>query len=991
MGENVVAEALSAVALAAGRHVVHRGQADPWYGAAEADTHVFSYQKDFAALWGIDGSGAGLRTVAEEFARKKGKQRTDIVVVWDGIPVGNTPPIDTTRYLTPIDWAVALSLSIAKFVSRKSGGAGQESCPDLHILIMDLASQNVANALGVRFVGEYPNRGVMSMPWIRLFRPVVENGGEWDAVNLVKNLVGNPNDKNTFATMREDVGSAESNLDPISRVWSSFLTKPAEADDHHALANLIGPLLLLSDSHRDDKNVQALRCLMQAIGILPEEDSGAGGTVAAAANGLHGDGRPWVERNDMPPGKLKVLLIDDQWRCGWGEVVCKALGASYTPSSGGAEMNEPFLQIGKVDDNVEIKATDSVDWLVDKLAALDSMDQRFSLTLDGGNGDMEAQEILLLDLRLFSGKSIEDEARFVKRLLEIAKKNPDAEYPSRLPYPGFSKEEIEGIDAWTGEAIDSDSGRSEIRDDSRYRRALTLLPRILALTDLSCPIVLFSSTGRRDIIAPLQEISSIVTDFEKPRIETALIADNDNIDRSRTGFVRAFKRARQILDARALIHRLKAAVKTEAGAACVLTSKKGKEIYAEVYLDESGSEVRQGSLTPDSGREMTVGGILALFKNDDEAERFDKSLRCHDTAKTVLKESTEVMRQEQEEQERIRQERGQKREWRTKEEKRRWEEQRKKAKDIFRNNINNTGILEEVVKLAEDSGIELSFVALRGSPGDAVLREGGRVLSEEVADNLWLEMMANVIELAIYHYLSLRFPRCDVSYGVYMPTRVRAVVGKVTDAEKQTHSQLGLSVPDSFPEIKSSYFTLVNQKDANLLVKRIASNYSDASFKPRSTSAQVLMLSGAFDPDLEDCRVLHLIADTLVSKWHSDLLSTSGHVGSNNDGLDEWPLHKGFSGKYGEVLQGVLSANRLALNGNVGRAMAKVAHIKAEDLAGTEPRDIVRGLCSSLLRFANQMTGQDWGVLLGEMEKLSGNDSICAGVEVRQGERRSTP
>ncbi|MBT6226180.1 MAG: hypothetical protein HOI47_05920, partial [Candidatus Scalindua sp.] len=114
---------------------------------------LYSYEDKghFKELWGF-GSSLSNNT---------------IVIVWDGI-AGTIPEgmpgslVDTSQYLTPIDWAVGYSLSI-------KDGTEKGNYPDLKILIYDSASDKVSRSDSVKFVYQSSNMDVMSMPWIRIF------------------------------------------------------------------------------------------------------------------------------------------------------------------------------------------------------------------------------------------------------------------------------------------------------------------------------------------------------------------------------------------------------------------------------------------------------------------------------------------------------------------------------------------------------------------------------------------------------------------------------------------------------------------------------------------------------------------------------------------------------------------------------------------------------------------------------------------------------
>jgi hypothetical protein len=78
----------------------------------------------------------------------------------------NYSTINVENYVTPFDWAFALSRVVAGDGFRGSEGAG--GAPHLRILIFDLKSQENSGA----FASEvFPVVG-HAMPWVRIYRPV---------------------------------------------------------------------------------------------------------------------------------------------------------------------------------------------------------------------------------------------------------------------------------------------------------------------------------------------------------------------------------------------------------------------------------------------------------------------------------------------------------------------------------------------------------------------------------------------------------------------------------------------------------------------------------------------------------------------------------------------------------------------------------------------------------------------------------------------------
>ena len=86
-------------------------------GIAHQDVRMVSYKsrQAFMRLWGANGTAdsgarvAGLRGVVQDLVQAG---VNTLVVVWDGTRNLATGPVDTTCYLTPLDWVMALSCEL---------------------------------------------------------------------------------------------------------------------------------------------------------------------------------------------------------------------------------------------------------------------------------------------------------------------------------------------------------------------------------------------------------------------------------------------------------------------------------------------------------------------------------------------------------------------------------------------------------------------------------------------------------------------------------------------------------------------------------------------------------------------------------------------------------------------------------------------------------------------------------------------------------------
>jgi hypothetical protein len=199
------------------------------------------------------------------------------------------------------------------------------------------------------------------------------------------------------------------------------------------------------------------------------------------------------------------------------------------------------------------------------------------------------REIVLLDLRLFAQNGPEAEARFIKSLLASG----------RLP------EELR-------EAVSECAGflaTPQFETDA-HRAALTFLPRLLAVADHSLPIILFSTTGRNDILKRLSGYPNLITrEFEKPQFFAA--TSDQVLSETEAKLTRAFERAELLSNGRSQCLTLR-----------VNTSRPESDrepgSVMEVYLDES--ELQQGAV-------YCVGGMCLIYPNASEIEGLQDRLQ----------------------------------------------------------------------------------------------------------------------------------------------------------------------------------------------------------------------------------------------------------------------------------------------------------------------------------------------------------------------------
>lgn len=849
---------------------------------------VVDYVKDFKWLWDLENGEHPKKGFEHWLAQRKGKDAT-VIIGWDGMPSGNNNN-NILRHVTPLDWALSISEGLLE----------QKDLPHLRIMIVD----GFPNG----FIGHFYGQGIFSiemldtikavMPWLRVG---TLNEGE----NVLNNLVSDTFD--SFKSLYNEGIQHQNQVRGLNYAWQGITASTGEG---HSINNIVGPLLLLGDPVQANPLVGALWRRMQLLTGLEgngQDDQG---------NGQDNQGLlltkkvSWVDWKDdswkkklkhiqRDQSKLKLLLLDDQWQDGWGEVICKAVGAEYTRSGITESYSETeFKEIGShQDQGICVKACNSALWLLGENGPLaNTTDRRFNLRMDKSNE--RAQEILLLDLRLFSRQPVSKEAQFIENLLERVE-NLQNDRSGKLPWPGFNEDELQGVHDWVKAAKSSQS--SKLRQHPDYHKAITLLPRLISLIDLSYPIILFSSTGRREIVEKFKEYGNILTGFEKPRLAGT---QSDNIvPITASNFVNAFDRALTFLTVRCFCASLPTPKTFD-----LPEFLKGRWTI-ELYLDEDGSEInKKGKPSPE--KHLRIGGLLALFPPSCNPEKFNDNLRGFLIKQRWLGED---------------------------------------GKNLLRKNIDK--IYKFINKEIRNGRgpTHLSMVLLGGkmginlSPGKDV----GFLELMGTGDNLHRHLLSVVTEIATYHHAKRFCPEdADVSYNIFMPTRVLPSLGR--EHRKIMRERWGIrstSVEDG--SILLRYF---DSDSARPLVQSIAQNYWYAGFRPIAEHARAYGLNKVFKKhgkeELSNVRMLHLLADAVLGNKKSN---AAQHL-----------MKSGFSGFDGPSLQAILYAQRNISNGYIGAGFARGV-VAAAEACNENETDVSRLLAEDIYKIAHSdLMGTDF-------------------------------
>jgi hypothetical protein len=491
---------------------------------------VASFREDFDYLWGF-----GTETDDDSFrvwmTPENREDLRTIVLIWDGMPPSPASTINIGDYVTPYDWAFALSWNVYE---RWRDNREQDSelsiqeLPQLRILIIDLNSQEHSGAFALKAFLTIGS----ALPWIQVYRAVQTYRTEMSAlpssddysISLLRSVI--PPGSFGLQTFFEDIASSsrilslrdaqsESDrfavLDSLIGLWKSHLVRPG---DRHIIGNLLAPLLLaqglpkaLRDKARKKISSQnplsnALEKLIHAIG-LGEVTSASPARVPnkgiLAAMGREAD--VFARRKS-----LRFLLIDDQFRLGFHHVLAYLLfGGRYgSPSEilldGKAEENKWSY---KVDQVGELRCEETAETLFCSLEALGHVEDWQApriLDLSGGC------DVLILDLRLWTKR--EDRETFLTRLIGICDRL-GADRIRERGSPLFDAAFNRAYERASGILTDGGAELSEIE-------ALMLLPLTLSFCDPSLPIILFSSTQQRTVVQSLSNHPNIITNFAKP-------------------------------------------------------------------------------------------------------------------------------------------------------------------------------------------------------------------------------------------------------------------------------------------------------------------------------------------------------------------------------------------------------------------------------------------------------------------------------------------
>jgi hypothetical protein len=581
-------------------------QANPEMVGANANIVLLDYRDPatFSALW-----LKGLKS--EKWKRKlEGTEKEETIDVTDSskqfLIIGNDPPdsifdtkipslagINFRAHFTATSWLAAFKVKFSPKEEEKMQKA-KESLAQIAVIDPRKAgmASGVGRALQTIFAARDPDDRPLIPGSTVLNTPSLEGICQW--------LKPANSDTRTLA---KDAPHLRELLK--STIWNELISN---REQHHALSNVLGPMILsgkeigekcfdLAKSEEQDDNQEQqstasnrvsllLRSLLSACGLVSWEDMDADDKKS----------QPSEAAKD-----LQIVLLDDQAKQGWEDWIKECL----PEAAGTMEVTvDPTALVEAISQALEpVKDADGT------ITGYNNKDARFRLEIPALNA--ATHPVLLLDLRLFSGKP-DAEKKFLRdKLLPLVNHFTNK---TDLAWPEFSSTIADSLFNRAKDLVEAKNGKQLIIDTDEHHEVLTWLPRVVALADMSLPIILFSSTGRRDLIEPFKPYGNIITIFEKPRlIDLATTGEGNKTHGVREGTASALRDS--LAKARSwLVFRKAVAVALQSHRESPQTFPEIDGIkmeHFEIYFDESGSARDDG---------FRVAAVIAGYQSMDHAK-----------------------------------------------------------------------------------------------------------------------------------------------------------------------------------------------------------------------------------------------------------------------------------------------------------------------------------------------------------------------------------
>lgn len=495
---------------------------------------IFRFSESFERLW--------------ESTELQDQPET-VVIIWDHLPATTQETfVFLDRYITPLHYGVARNLE-------------QEAAQTVHVIAQSQTTHGSALA-------ELTSQ--LNLDWLKIYLPT--GFGEQSLLKLLLGLL-------------EQNGDSKPAL--VDTLRSVAVTELYNApDDHHAVSNILAPLVINGD-HTSDAKSKALLAMLRRLG------HGIGTLNTDAWH--HQFELSQDEFFELDGDPLNVLLVDDYAiNHGWAKALSNFLGLNI--------VNGEAHHANSADNRVRLWVSQSPNDLLSSANLADKFD--FKVPQDS----ISNLDIVLLDLRLFHGQSISTEAEFLDLLMSSRAGQEAADQ--------IADEELRLIEDWIVRASAPDASQQDLRNEKLYiESVVTMLPRVIAISDFSLPIILFSSTQKRAGIEKLQEFKNIITFFAKPDFAGGL--SSATVETAAIQLVEAFREAASMCRARRFCSYVLRSIKNGEGRIPPNADIPGSSRpYFEIYTDERG---------PTRGR-FELGGVLARYSSQDAASQFSKQL-----------------------------------------------------------------------------------------------------------------------------------------------------------------------------------------------------------------------------------------------------------------------------------------------------------------------------------------------------------------------------
>ena len=491
---------------------------------------VASYAQHFHYLWGIGvHKGKGFMDELAALCEKASEQRPfDLCLINEASSQTEEADRDAAKRTTVYDYLVALTLFLQK--QRKEG------LPHLRLVVLDsVANQSIQFFGGRMFLKLLPQFG-----WIRIF-PLNwkrESDRKPSLEGFLTCLTSSADsDFDTLSNRAFLSGGAAVHMNELASLLRPvWLGELGRAEEHHDVANLLSPLVLVAGLEKlkfpgADQTCDKIRGRSEralALGKLMEfldTPSAPMGNVAGSQAAFQSSS------STLPPlsplnGKLvkhdffgrfesgvKFLLIDDKALTGFDRILANLLFGKdeedATPPDGTGNI---FRCVSHTHKQFSLECRTTPEIILSQVEALVQQGEKdgYARTLPTTFG-RASFDILLLDLRLFSGSEIEEQM-FLQTVQSICTR------------PGFKKllqESKSQIAVRLKYALEAVRLRLEKTSTASLAGTpellhLTCLPLLVTFLDPSSPIIIFSSTQQRSVVEMFASFPNIITTFSKP-------------------------------------------------------------------------------------------------------------------------------------------------------------------------------------------------------------------------------------------------------------------------------------------------------------------------------------------------------------------------------------------------------------------------------------------------------------------------------------------